>query len=67
MSARRPRQLKSVDNRVCLEGSCAGADPDHDRICYCVTYELDGDRIAAMRPYGALADFMASSQQPSGS
>ena len=61
------RQLMIVDNGACLEGSCSGAAADEDRICYCVLYELDGDRISAMRTYGELAAFMPYSQQPSGS
>jgi hypothetical protein len=64
MSDMQTRQLMVVDNAVCLEGSCAGAAPPEDRISYCVTYELDGELIAAMRAYGALAAFMPTSQQP---
>jgi hypothetical protein len=67
MSDTQTRQLLIVDNLVCLEGSAAGTRPDDDRICYCVTYELDGDRIIAMRAYGALAALMPKSQQPPGS
>ena len=67
MSDMQTRQLLVVENLVCLEGSSAGIRPDEDRICYCVTYELDGDRIVAMRAYGALAALMPKSQQPPGS
>jgi len=67
LSDMQTRQLMIVDNGACLEGSCSGAAADEDRICYCVLYELDGDRISAMRAYGELAAFIPYSQQPSGS
>ena len=59
MSDMQTRQLIISDNAAYIEGSCAGIDEQADRVLYCVAYDLDGPRIAAMRAYGALAAFMS--------
>lgn len=43
-----------------LEGSCADAGEQGQRVGYCAAYDLAGDRIRAMRAYGALAAFTAA-------
>jgi SnoaL-like domain len=46
------------DDCAYLEGSCAGADGQMQRIPYCIAYDLTGSQIAAMRAYGSLGPLM---------
>jgi hypothetical protein len=57
MSDMQTRQLVIADENAYIEGSCASITGQGERILYCVGYDLDGTRIAAMRAYGALAAF----------
>jgi ketosteroid isomerase-like protein len=57
MSDLRTTHLAVCDGAAYLEGSCAKAAGQGQRVGYCVAYELAGDRIRAMRAYGALAAF----------
>src|SRR5262245_11388414 len=50
------RRLVTAEGAAYLEGSCAAQDGG--RVPYCVAYDIAGDRIAAMRAYGAIASFM---------
>lgn len=59
MSEVRTTHLVVSDGAAYLEGSCAGA-AGQGRIGYCAAYDLAGDRIRAMRAYGALAAFTAA-------
>lgn len=51
------RQLVVADQAAYIEGS--GVAATHaGRVAYCVAYDIVGDRIAAMRAYGAIAELM---------
>jgi hypothetical protein len=52
-------RLVFSDDCAYLEGSCAGADEQMDRIPYCIAYDLIGSQIASMRWYGAVGPFHA--------
>lgn len=52
------RRLVVTDDSAYLEGSAVRIDGPSDRVGYCIAYDLDGDLIAAMRAYGALATSM---------
>ena len=54
------RQLSVADGSAYIEGTCAGQDAN-SRIPYCVAYDIVGERIAAMRAYGDIAEFMPPS------
>jgi hypothetical protein len=55
------------DNAAYLEGDCLNArDVDAPRIAYCVAYDVTGDRITAIRCYGAFGA-MTSQIPPSAS
>jgi hypothetical protein len=57
MSDVQTRQLVIADGNAYIEGSCASATDYGPRTLYCVAYDLDGDKIASMRAYGALAAY----------
>lgn len=61
MADLRTSQLLIGDTAAYLEGSCAGPAADstngRDRVRYCVAYDLLGERICAMRAYGAVSQF----------
>jgi hypothetical protein len=58
MSDMKTRQLVVSEGAAYIEGNCARVDGSPGRISYCVAYDLDGDRIASMRAYGALGAIM---------
>ena len=52
----RTRRLIFADSAAYLEGDCAAASTGGiNRIAYCVAYDDTGDKISAMRCYGAIA------------
>jgi hypothetical protein len=52
----RTRKLIFTDSSAYLEGDCADASTDGvNRLAYCVAYDVTGDKITAMRCYGAIA------------
>jgi len=52
----RTRRLIFADNAAYLEGDCTAASTGGiNRIAYCVAYDVTGDKISAMRCYGAIA------------
>jgi hypothetical protein len=51
------RQLVFGEDAAYIEGSAADVDGE-GRIPYCVAYDILGDRVAAMRAYGDIAQFM---------
>ena len=53
------RQLVIGDHAAFIEGSAKGVNGEGP-IPYCVAYDVVGDRIGAMRAYGAIAEFMPS-------
>ena len=54
------RRLVAFEGAAYLEGDAIGA-PTNERVSYCVAYDLDKDRITAMRVYGAVAAMMPKS------
>jgi hypothetical protein len=52
-------RLVFSDDCAYLEGSCAGADGQTDRIPYCIAYDLIGSQIASIRCYGPVGPFHA--------
>jgi hypothetical protein len=60
LSDMKTRRLVVSDGAAYIEGDCIGVDDAARRISYCVAYDVDGDRIAAMRAYGELAAMMPS-------
>jgi hypothetical protein len=60
MADMQTRQLVICGENAYIEGSCASPTGQGERILYCVGYDLDGTRIAAMRAYGALAAFTSA-------
>ena len=52
----RTRRLIFAESAAYLEGDCAAASTGGiNRIAYCVAYDVTGDKISAMRCYGAIA------------
>jgi hypothetical protein len=52
----RTRRLIFADSAVYLEGDCADSRTGGiNRLAYCVAYDVTGDKISAMRCYGAIA------------
>lgn len=54
------RQLVIGQDAAYIEGSAAGVNGE-GRIPYCVAYDIVGNRVAAMRAYGDIAEFMPPS------
>jgi hypothetical protein len=59
MSDIQTHRLAFSDDCAYLEGSCASADGQTDRVPYCIAYDLIGSQIASMRWYGAVGPFHA--------
>jgi hypothetical protein len=52
----RARRLIFADSAAYLEGDCADSSTGGaKRLAYCVAYDVTGDKISAMRCYGAIA------------
>jgi hypothetical protein len=52
----RTRRLIFADSAAYLEGDCAASSTGGiKRLAYCVAYDVAGDKISAMRCYGAIA------------
>jgi hypothetical protein len=52
----RTRRLIFADSAAYLEGDCADSSTGNvNRLAYCVAYDVTGDKISAMRCYGAIA------------
>jgi len=52
----RTRRLVFADSAAYLEGDCADSSTGGiNRLAYCVAYDVTGDKISAMRCYGAIA------------
>ena len=52
----RTRRLIFADSAAYLEGDCADSSTGGaKRLAYCVAYDVTGDKISAMRCYGAIA------------
>jgi hypothetical protein len=52
----RTRRLIFADSAAYLEGDCADSGTGGaNRLAYCVAYDVTGDKISAMRCYGAIA------------
>ena len=51
----RTRRLIFADSAAYLEGDCASSTGGVNRVAYCVAYDVTGDKITAMRCYGAIA------------
>jgi hypothetical protein len=52
----RTRRLIFADSAAYLEGDCADSSTGGiNRLAYCVPYDVTGDKISAMRCYGAIA------------
>jgi hypothetical protein len=59
MFGHRQRPLAVSDGHAYLEGDCVDApDRTEPRYTYCLVYELEDDRIRAMRCYGSIARLM---------
>ena len=55
----RPGTMVVADGAVYLEGDCALSAQDADqRIPWCLAYDVQGDRVTAIRAYGQIAAFM---------
>ena len=52
------RRLAVSDGAAYIEGDGTGTQAEQRRTAYCVAYDVDDDRITAMRAYGALAAMM---------
>ena len=59
----RTRQLTVSDTSAYIEGSAVRRDGAPGRVAYCVAYDINGDRINAMRAYGSLAALMAPTNE----
>jgi ketosteroid isomerase-like protein len=52
----RTRRLIFADSAAYLEGDCADSRTGNiNRLAYCVAYDVTGEKISAMRCYGAIA------------
>ncbi len=52
----RTRRLVFADSAAYLEDDCADSSTGGiNRLAYCVAYDVAGDKISAMRFYGAIA------------
>jgi hypothetical protein len=57
------RELAVSDSHACLEGDCVDApDGTVPRYDYCLVYDLEADRIMAMRCYGSIARLMPAAE-----
>ncbi len=61
----RTRQLLIGDHAAFIEGDGDSPAPHRSRIWYGVAYDLDGNRIAAMRAYGSRANLMPTTSERS--
>jgi SnoaL-like protein len=65
MFGHRQRQLAVSNRHAYLEGDCVdtpdGTVPRYD---YCLVYDLEADRISAMRCYGSIAELMPPAEAP---
>jgi hypothetical protein len=60
MFGHRQRELAVSDSHAYLEGDCLDApEGSETRYDYCLVYDLEEDRITAMRCYGSIARMMS--------